>query len=109
MVFDHRDVDHLVGLRDRPENLPAPEHLAAADPDEVMAAWSGLGYYRRARAMLAAAEAEARLRGCLRARLSTFDFQARGFYEKQGYCVVGTLADYPPGSAMYWMRKDFSP
>ena len=59
--------------------------------------------------MLDAAEAEARARGCLRARLSTFDFQARGFYEKQGYRVVGTLADYPPGGAMYWMRKELEP
>jgi ribosomal protein S18 acetylase RimI-like enzyme len=61
------------------------------------------------RTMLAMAEAEARTRGCLRAQLSTFGFQARGFYEKQGYYVVGTLEDYPPGGAIYWMRKDFSP
>ena len=29
--------------------FPTLEHLAAASPDEVAAAWSGLGYYRRAR------------------------------------------------------------
>ena len=39
--------------------------------------------------------------------LSTFAFQARAFYEKQGYIVVGQLDDYPLGSAYFWMRKDF--
>ncbi len=29
--------------------FPTPHALAAADPDAVMSAWSGLGYYRRAR------------------------------------------------------------
>lgn len=31
------------------ERFPTLETLAAADPEEVMAVWSGLGYYRRAR------------------------------------------------------------
>ena len=59
------------------------------------------------RELLGMAEAEAQSRGCVRVTLTTFGFQARGFYEKQGYRVVGTLEDYPPGNAMYWMRKDF--
>lgn len=58
------------------------------------------------RAMLAAAEAEARARGCTAVQLKTFSFQARGFYEKQGYTAVGALIDYPPGATLYWMRKD---
>ncbi len=58
--------------------------------------------------LLGMAEAEARRRGCLRGQLRTFDFQARGFYERAGYRVVGVLDDYPPGGAMYWMRKDFA-
>ncbi len=45
-------------------------------------------------------------RGCRRAFLTTFEFQARGFYEKQGYYVTGKLEDYPPKSTYYWMRKD---
>ena len=56
--------------------------------------------------LLTLAEAEARRRGCTRAQLRTFDFQARGFYEKVGYRVVGVLEDYPPDGAMYWMRKE---
>lgn len=59
------------------------------------------------REVLAMAEAEAIARGCVRVQLRTFDFQARDFYERQGYRVVGTLADYPPGGAMFWMRKEF--
>lgn len=59
------------------------------------------------RKVLEMAEAEAIKRGCLRVQLSTFSFQARDFYEKYGYRVVGTLEDYPPGGAMYWMRKEF--
>jgi A/G-specific adenine glycosylase len=37
------------------ERFPDVQSLAAADVDEVLAAWSGLGYYRRARAMHEAA------------------------------------------------------
>ena len=54
------------------------------------------------------AEAEAIRRGCKSAKLETFSFQARGFYEKLGYRVIGVLHDYPPGSSFFWMRKDFS-
>lgn len=64
----------------------------------------GQGYGTR---LLSMVEAEARIRGCKRAQLKTFGFQARAFYERHGYRVVGTLEDYPPGSTLYWMRKDF--
>ncbi|MCB9653505.1 MAG: A/G-specific adenine glycosylase [Deltaproteobacteria bacterium] len=36
---------------------PDVSTLAAASPDDVRAAWSGLGYYRRAKLMMAAADA----------------------------------------------------
>jgi N-acylglucosamine-6-phosphate 2-epimerase len=55
----------------------------------------------------ALAEAEARRRGCTHAHLRTFSFQARGFYEKCGYRVIGALEGYPPGGTFYWLRKDF--
>jgi diamine N-acetyltransferase len=54
------------------------------------------------------AEAEAKRRGCLRAVVGTFSFQARGFYEQLGYRIVGALEDHPPGAADYWLRKDFA-
>lgn len=52
------------------------------------------------------AEAEARVRGCIRAHLDTFSFQARGFYESLGYRVFGELEEYPPGHTRYFLRKD---
>jgi ribosomal protein S18 acetylase RimI-like enzyme len=63
----------------------------------------GQGYGRR---LVAMAEEEARARGCQWSWLRTFGFQARGFYERLGYRVVGVLEDYPPGDALYWLRKD---
>lgn len=38
------------------EAFPTPAALAAAEEDDVLAVWSGLGYYRRARSLKAAAE-----------------------------------------------------
>jgi GNAT superfamily N-acetyltransferase len=58
--------------------------------------------------LLKKAEEIAVSRGCKRCFLTTFKFQARVFYEKQGYNVIGKLDDYPPGSVYYWMRKDLS-
>ncbi len=56
--------------------------------------------------LLQTAETIALERGCKRSFLTTFDFQARTFYEKYGYSVIGVLTDYPPGSTYFWMRKD---
>ncbi len=55
--------------------------------------------------LLAAAEDEARARGCIGARLDTYTFQARGFYEKRGYRVVGAIEDCPPGQTRFTMTK----
>lgn len=65
----------------------------------------GRGVGRR---LLRAAEEEARRRGALHAYLDTFDFQARPFYEREGYVVFGTLDDYPPGHRRYYLRKNLS-
>ncbi|MEM7345760.1 MAG: GNAT family N-acetyltransferase, partial [Chloroflexota bacterium] len=37
--------------------------------------------------------------------LETGSFQARGFYEKQGYEVFGELDDFPKGHTMFYMKK----
>lgn len=51
------------------------------------------------------AEAEARVRGCHSAWLDTFEFQARGFYEKLGYECFGQIDGYPPGFSRFFMKK----
>ncbi|MSP76778.1 MAG: GNAT family N-acetyltransferase [Rhodospirillaceae bacterium] len=59
--------------------------------------------------MMDAAEAYAREHHCHLATLYTHSFQARPFYEKRGYEVFGTLEDYPPAHAKYFLKKRLSP
>jgi GNAT superfamily N-acetyltransferase len=59
-------------------------------------------------ALMQRAEREAIARGCRSAWLDTFEFQARGFYERLGYECFGELQNYPPGFARYFMRKALS-
>ena len=60
------------------------------------------------RSLLAALEREAAARGAIRVALDTYDWQARGFYEKLGYRVFGTLR-YPTGPRRFYMEKDLVP
>jgi ribosomal protein S18 acetylase RimI-like enzyme len=56
--------------------------------------------------LLQHAEQIARARGCRFVVLDTLDFQARPFYEKHGYQLQWTQADYPlAGGAKYFMTK----
>lgn len=55
--------------------------------------------------VLAKAEEQAKTLGANKVLLMTFEFQARYFYEKYGYKVVGEIKDYPPGSVYYTMVK----
>ena len=57
------------------------------------------------RKLMMEAEAEATRRGCSAASLDTFSFQARGFYERLGYSVFGTLDDYPHGHSRFYLTK----
>lgn len=68
----------------------------------VQPAWRGTGVGAR---LLARAEEMARERGCSHAYLDTFSFQARGFYEKQGYAVYGELENFPTGASRYFLSK----
>ncbi|MEA9393566.1 GNAT family N-acetyltransferase [Acerihabitans sp. TG2] len=55
--------------------------------------------------LMHAAEREARARGCLYARVDTLSFQARPFYEKQGYQVQMTLNQIPEHHQWYFLTK----
>ena len=56
-------------------------------------------------ALMHKAEAVARDYGCVGIWLDTFEFQARGFYEKLGFEVFGTLEDHPVGQRRYFLSK----
>lgn len=72
------------------------EYLAI--PDHVR----GQGYGSQ---LMRLAEDAARDRDCAGVWLDTFAFQARGFYERLGYSVFGTIDDHPRGSCRYFMSK----
>ena len=55
--------------------------------------------------ILKMAEEEARQRGCRYAHLDTHDFQAVGFYKKNGYEIVSRLENLPEGFNRYLMKK----
>ena len=57
------------------------------------------------KALMAEAEHIARANGCVGMWLDTFEFQARGFYEKLGFEVFGALDEHPIGRTRFFLRK----
>ncbi len=55
--------------------------------------------------LLAAAEEEARRRGCSQMALSTHTFQAPAFYMRRGYVECGVTPNYPQGHAQVHLVK----
>jgi len=74
--------------------LVVPEHLRGG----------GIG-----KELMMQAEREAISRGCHSAWLDTFEFQARGFYEKLGYVSFGELQNYPIGFSRFFLQKSLLP
>lgn len=64
----------------------------------------GKGY---GRALMEKAEEKAKCHGAYMSHLSTFDWQARGFYEKLGYEVFGIIENCPQGHKRYFLNKTF--
>lgn len=69
----------------------------------VSAALRGQGVGRD---LIQKAEQEAKRRGCHMAYVDTFDFQAKGFYEKSGYSAYGMLGDYAHKHTRYYLAKN---
>lgn len=65
-------------------------------------AYRGQGYGTQ---LLAAAEAEARARGCGLVVLSSYTFQAPDFYRRHGYVDAGQVVDCPPGYTCFYFQK----
>jgi GNAT superfamily N-acetyltransferase len=56
--------------------------------------------------LLKAAETEAAARGCTRATLDTYSFQAPDFYQRLGYRIVAAVDDLPAGYQHYTLVKE---
>ncbi|WP_127509170.1 GNAT family N-acetyltransferase [Paenibacillus humicus] len=107
----------------RKEGAIQPLHIMLKDDEgswrggltaQVLWGWLEIGYFWleeefRGRGtgsgLLAQAEELARQMGAVRSKVTTFSFQAREFYERYGYEVVGEIEDYPPGSSYYFLVK----
>lgn len=61
--------------------------------------------------LVAAAEDEARARGCVQISVSSFQFQAPGFYRRLGYVGTGRTEGYPGevSDLHFWKRLDGPP
>ena len=75
---------------------------------ELQAMWVDQAVRGRglARALMAAAEDEARQRGAALVAFHAYDLLARGLYERLGYDTVGVIEGAPAGSAARWFRKN---
>ncbi|MEA5602040.1 GNAT family N-acetyltransferase [Nostoc sp. UHCC 0252] len=58
--------------------------------------------------ILKIAEKEGQKQNCVGVHLETLDFQAKEFYESQGYTVFGFQENYPLGHKRYFMQKLFN-
>ena len=59
-------------------------------------------------ALMARAIDEARERGCRLMFLTTYDFQAPGFYARLGFETIATIADKPLGHTEHIMRRSLT-
>ncbi|HBV38427.1 MAG TPA: N-acetyltransferase [Erwinia sp.] len=62
----------------------------------------------KGRELMLKAEEVARDRGCRMAYVDTFDFQAKGFYEKLGYSVYGNMEGYLGKHTRFYLQKIFA-
>ncbi|MEU3828328.1 GNAT family N-acetyltransferase [Streptomyces sp. SID486] len=114
----------LAALRGTPGEREVPLHVWALDAAGELAGglvghtwtvWLHVGYLwvdaahrgtgLGARLLTEAERIATADRGCTASRLETWDFQAPGFYRKQGYEVAGVIPDYPPGTTEYILTK----
>ena len=105
------EVELAIIVRDGDEVVAGISGWTWGDCCELQSLWvaprlRGRGLATR---LIAAAEAEAASRGCSQTVHFTYDFQAQGLYERNGYEVVGRVRDFPSGSDALWYRKALAP
>jgi GNAT superfamily N-acetyltransferase len=74
---------------------------------QLQAMWVDEAHRRRglARALMSAAEEEARRRGCTLVELHAYDLLVFGLYDRLGYETVGVIEGCPAGSRTRWYCK----
>jgi N-acetylglutamate synthase-like GNAT family acetyltransferase len=95
-------------LRDEKGEIVAGLHgWTWARACEIRCLWvnQSLRGQRLGEQLLQMAEDEARAKGCKSILLSSYSFQAPGFYQKYGYQVMACLEDFPPGCQNYVLLK----
>ena len=100
---DFKRVCASFGLKPAPWN--SDDEVVYIDTLWVDSKYRGKGLGAK---LLAEIEKTAKAKGCYLIHLDTFDFQAKEFYEKQGYEVFGVLEDCPKCHCRYYLKKAFS-
>jgi len=97
-VFARNDENEIIG------GLTARTYWQYLD---ISFLWVDERYRKRghATAMILAAEAEAKRRGCKKVIVDTFSFQAPDFYRKLGYSEWGRLTEMAGVHERYFFRK----
>ncbi len=74
---------------------------------EVKYLWVSENYRKQniGTTLLLKMEEVAKSRGCCKASVDTYDFQAKPFYEKNGFKTVLSLEDYPKSGRKYYLIK----
>ena len=98
-----------LALREEGRLLAAGRGIVNMRLVEIRGLWVDPGLRGRGigRRLLAAIEAEAARRGCTRAALDSYSWQAPGFYERAGWRRFATL-DYPNGTSRHWFVKELA-
>ena len=97
-VYCHNDQGHIVG------GLTGKTYWNYLDVEFL---WVDDAHRKEGLAskILSMAEREAKERGCTCSMLDTYEFQALGFYLKQGYEEFGSLEGYAGKFERYYLRK----
>ena len=104
--YDGEDLGFVV--EDGTQTIAAAAGYTWGGISEIRYLWVHADHRRRGlgSALMQAAMAEARERGCRLMFLSTHTFQAPDFYLHLGFEIIATIEDKPLGHSEHWMRRE---